>query len=99
MCTSSWMFWALELRGDRGLQQLNLALAQFGFVDVDNRALTTRNALCLGSAKPRSQAERLYHLSEVFGKHRSDDPMEMVHGWSHRGRFDVAGCGDTQWRA
>ena len=57
---------ALELHGDRGLQQLNLALAQFGFVDVDNRALTTRNALCLGSAKPRSQAERLYHLSEVF---------------------------------
>ena len=23
----------------------------------------------------------------------------MVHGWPHRGRFDVAGCGDTQWRA
>ena len=27
---------ALELRSDRGLQQLNLALAQFGFVDVEN---------------------------------------------------------------
>lgn len=56
----------LELRGDRGSQQLGLALAQYGFEQFSSFSQERRPAICLGSAKPRLRGESLYQVGEIF---------------------------------
>ena len=57
---------SLELRGERGVQQLGLALAQYGYVDLPKVPRGNRVAICLGAAQPLRSGERTYQLPDIF---------------------------------
>ena len=57
---------SLELRGERGVQQVGLLLAQYGFVDFPKVPQANRVAICLGGARPVRSGERVYQLPDIF---------------------------------
>ena len=57
---------SLELQGERGVQQLGVALAQYGFIEFPKTPQSHRRAICLGSARPQDVGERSHPVAEVF---------------------------------
>ena len=68
--TSIWLLiddsLSLDLQGERGVQQLGVALAQYGYVDLPKMPQSSRIAICLGGARPTQRGERSHQVAEIF---------------------------------
>lgn len=56
---------SLELFGAPGSKRVNLALAQFGYLEFGSRVIPRDRAICLGAAKPRSSLDRTTHFKDI----------------------------------